>query len=236
MSPLVPTSHLKREHKNVKLPDNHYVQQTMWVHPGTSRQQIKKMENEYKAKKKQALKFSRGKLGGKRKLTQTSSRSSKRTSTQASSGRSSKQARNACPPCELCGAEEEDWTIVKTECCGRVVCSDKKGEWNKCSHGFDIITTYGCERNHEKYSVCYYHFVEEHEGRWQDCSICRFTWPVKTYVELATDPRANFEPLKKSQLPPTKMGQCSEKQHKMKVWADAPDEVNKQLLCERCDK
>ena len=37
-------------------------------------------------------------------------------------------------------------------------------------------------RNHDRYTLCAYHWHEGHEGRWQDCEACRDDIETEMYV------------------------------------------------------
>ncbi len=57
-----------------------------------------------------------------------------------------------------------------------------------------IITSYvsyrgegRCQYAHERFSVCHYHYVEKHPGRWQDCEECRRDLGVATFMMAFTD-------------------------------------------------
>ena len=65
-----------------------------------------------------------------------------------------------------CGMCRNDDGLTQTDCCGRWICSDHER---------------GCYREHEKYSVCYWHFNEGHAPvfaeDWQDCISCAAEFP-----------------------------------------------------------
>jgi hypothetical protein len=48
-----------------------------------------------------------------------------------------------------------------------------------------------CQFEHEHYSICYFHFNEEHEGRWQDCEECREFFGEKQFEKESKDPNNN---------------------------------------------
>jgi hypothetical protein len=59
------------------------------------------------------------------------------------------------PKCGLCGKTRK---LTKTECCGQWICDDE---------GKYVIFSYArnsCSRNHRRFTLCGYHYTEEHEG------------------------------------------------------------------------
>ena len=73
-------------------------------------------------------------------------------------------------------------------CCGRWICNDEDDY---------VLFSYernSCHRNHQRYTLCGFHFAEEHSGRWQDCPKCRDAMPTEMYVECGTN-EYNFKVL-----------------------------------------
>lgn len=65
--------------------------------------------------------------------------------------------------CCFCGNESAP--LVKTKCCEQWVC---------CDTSFVSYRGDGyCQFAHEYYSACHFHYNEEHQGTWQECSECR---------------------------------------------------------------
>lgn len=94
------------------------------------------------------------------------------------------QAPEACSLCGKTGA------VIRTDCCNRRICDDE--------HEY-VLFSYArnsCSRNHRRYTLCGYHFAEEHEGRWQDCAKCREAFETELYVWYGTN-EYNFEKLAK---------------------------------------
>ena len=51
-----------------------------------------------------------------------------------------------------------------------------------------------CYRNHLRFTLCGYHDMEGHKGRWQDCAKCRQAFKTEVYVYFGTN-EYNFEKL-----------------------------------------
>ena len=70
----------------------------------------------------------------------------------------------ARPQCGLCGATSG---LTRTDCCGQWICDDEDQY---------VLFSYArnsCYRNHSRYTLCGFHYNEEHPGKWQDCVECR---------------------------------------------------------------
>src|SRR5208337_2991526 len=87
--------------------------------------------------------------------------------------------------CGLCGKKGN---LTRTECCGQWICDDE--------HKYKLFSyaTNSCHRNHNRKTLCAYHFNEGHTGRWQDCAKCREDFETEMYVWYATN-EFNFEKL-----------------------------------------
>ncbi|HIJ74913.1 MAG TPA: hypothetical protein HPP83_12505 [Candidatus Hydrogenedentes bacterium] len=91
----------------------------------------------------------------------------------------------AKPRCGLCGKTKN---LTKTECCGQWICDDESDY---------VLFSYArnsCHRNHRRFTLCGYHFTEEHPGRWNDCAQCRDSFETEMYVWYGTN-EYNFEKL-----------------------------------------
>jgi DNA-directed RNA polymerase subunit RPC12/RpoP len=103
------------------------------------------------------------------------------------------------PRCGLCGATKN---LIKTECCGNWICND---EANYVAFSY---AQNSCHRNHWRYTLCGYHFNEQHEGNWQDCNKCRDGFETEMYVWYGTN-EFNFDVLKNPpEYEPTKCSDC----------------------------
>ncbi len=76
--------------------------------------------------------------------------------------------------CGICGSTKN---LEKTECCGEWVCMDNavaaNGKTSKC-HPF-----------HRRYTICSYHHDLGHDGDWNDCQMCKDSFPKPVYVEMS---------------------------------------------------
>lgn len=65
--------------------------------------------------------------------------------------------------CRFCG--DTKTPLVLTPCCKNLICCDTA-----------MLSFRGngtCQYEHERFSLCHYHFVEEHTGTWQRCKSCK---------------------------------------------------------------
>lgn len=87
--------------------------------------------------------------------------------------------------CGLCGNTKN---LTKTECCGNWICDDE--------HAYQLFSyaRNSCSRNHRRYTLCGFHFSEEHDGDWKDCPKCRDGCETEMYVYYGTNEH-NFEVL-----------------------------------------
>lgn len=121
----------------------------------------------------------------------------KRKSKKASRKRIAK--RRSVPRCGLCGKTGK---LTKTECCDQWICDDEDQY---------VIFSYArnsCYRNHSRYTLCGYHYTEEHPGAWKDCQKCKDDIQTEMYVEYGTN-EYNFEKLENPpDYEPTKCDKC----------------------------
>lgn len=107
--------------------------------------------------------------------------------------------RKDAPRCGLCGSTTN---LTKTECCGQWICDDED-EYVMFSYSRN-----SCHRNHRRYTLCGYHFLEEHEGCWQTCEKCKNEIETEMYVYFGTN-EYNFEKLEIiPEYQPTKCHKC----------------------------
>lgn len=91
------------------------------------------------------------------------------------------------PACGLCGSKSN---LTRTECCRQWICDDSD-EYVPFSYARN-----SCYRNHSRFTLCGYHFNEEHEGDWKDCKKCRedLSDNMEMYVDYGIN-EYNFEKL-----------------------------------------
>jgi len=64
--------------------------------------------------------------------------------------------------CRFCG--DGSAALVKTECCD---------EWICCDTSYISFRGGGfCQDEHERYSICHFHYNEKHQGKCKDCEEC----------------------------------------------------------------
>ena len=68
------------------------------------------------------------------------------------------------PKCGLC---EKTSHLTKTACCGQWICDDED------QYVLFSFAQNSCHRNHDRFTLCSYHYHEGHGGKWQDCPECR---------------------------------------------------------------
>ena len=87
--------------------------------------------------------------------------------------------------CGLCGKTKN---LIKTPCCDNWICDDES-EYVLFSYD-----TNSCYRNHDRYTLCSYHYHNEHPGNWQNCERCKDDFEIENYVDYGTSD-FNFEKL-----------------------------------------
>lgn len=126
------------------------------------------------------------------------------------------------PKCGLCGKTKN---LTKTECCGNWICDD---EHKYVMFSYDRNS---CCRNHRRYTLCGYHYGEEHKGNWKDCPECRNSFETEMYVYYGTN-EYNFEKLENPpSYEPTKCSMCG---MIIKLGTDAHTISGNEYWCEKC--
>jgi hypothetical protein len=126
------------------------------------------------------------------------------------------------PRCGVCGKSEN---LVKTECCGNWICNDTE-KYVPFSE-----TRNSCFRNHERFTLCAYHYQEEHEGNWKTCPICRNDFKTEIYVYFGTN-EYNFEKL---QNPPSfEPTHCAKCKRIINLGEESYTLDGDDFLCEEC--
>lgn len=103
------------------------------------------------------------------------------------------------PHCGLCGKTHQ---LTRTPCCGQWICDD--------SHAYQPFSfaRNSCMRNHDRYTLCAYHFREGHEGNWKACKACEGDFETENYVWYGTND-FNFEILENPpEYEPTRCATC----------------------------
>ncbi len=104
------------------------------------------------------------------------------------------------PRCGLCGSTTKP--LTRTPCCGNWICDDED-QYVLFSYAHN-----SCYRNHDRYTLCSFHYNEGHKGRWQDCKKCRENFETEMYVWYGTN-EYNFEKLENPpKFAPTHCGDC----------------------------
>jgi hypothetical protein len=126
------------------------------------------------------------------------------------------------PKCGLCGKTKK---LTKTECCGQWICDDED------KYVMFSYARNSCHRNHGRYTLCSYHFNEEHSGNWKDCPECRSSFETEMYVWYGTN-GYNFEKLENPpEYKPTRCSSCNEV---IVLSEDAYSRKDNEYFCENC--
>ena len=124
--------------------------------------------------------------------------------------------------CGLCGKKGK---LRKTECCGRWICDDYE------KYELFSFARNSCSRNHDRYTLCGYHFAGGHEGHWQDCRECRENFETEMYVWYGTN-EYNFEKLKNPPaFEPTHCAKCGKV---INLGNDGFSIKGQEYYCEEC--
>ena len=128
----------------------------------------------------------------------------------------------ASPRCGLCG---KTGNVTLTECCSHWICDDADQY---------VLFSYAknsCIRNHDRYTLCSYHFHEGHEGNWKECKECREDFETEMYVRYGTN-EFNFEKLANPpKYEPTRCAKCG---NIIKLGEDGYCQKGKQYFCQNC--
>lgn len=89
--------------------------------------------------------------------------------------------------CGLCHQQHKP--LMRTECCGQWICDDQD------EYVMFSFARNSCSRNHERFTLCGFHFNEQHDGIWTDCQLCRESNDTEMYVWYGTN-EYNFVKLK----------------------------------------
>ena len=101
-----------------------------------------------------------------------------------------------------CGLCAKKGKLTRTECCGQWICDDGD-EYVPFSYARN-----SCYRNHSSFTLCGYHYNEEHSGDWKTCQKCRNDFETEIYVYYGTN-EYNFEKLENPpDYEPTKCCKC----------------------------
>ena len=80
--------------------------------------------------------------------------------------------------CRFCG--DANAPLVKTPCCQQWIC---------CDTAFVSFRGGGrCQVEHERFSMCYSHYEDQHGGPWESCQKCREFWSPRDYQTYAENP------------------------------------------------
>lgn len=113
--------------------------------------------------------------------------------------RAGRQPADDKPRCGLCGKTKN---LTKAECCSNWICDDEQNY---------VMFSYArnsCHRNHDRYTLCSYHFNEGHSGDWKTCEKCRNDFEIEMYVYYGTN-EYNFEKLENPpEFKPTRCTKC----------------------------
>jgi len=148
----------------------------------------------------------------------------RKKATAAKPRRGAGSASGRVPRCGLCGKTGK---LTRTDCCGQWICDDSDQY---------IMFSYArnsCDRNHDRYTLCSFHFNEGHAGRWQDCRECREGFETEMYVWYGTN-EYNFEKLKEP--PSYEPTRCSKCKAVIALGTDGYMQKGGKYFCGRCSE
>jgi hypothetical protein len=139
------------------------------------------------------------------------------------SKRKSKPKRtSALRKCGLCGRSGK---LTKTPCCDQWICDDADQY---------VLFSYArnsCWRNHDRYTLCGYHYHEGHDGHWKHCPQCRDSFETEMYVWHGTN-EFNFERLENPpEFEPTLCSKCGTR---IVLGEDGYTQSGGEYWCEAC--
>ncbi len=132
--------------------------------------------------------------------------------------------KTSTPRCGLCGKTKN---LTKTQCCGHWICADADKY---------VLFSYArnsCYRNHDRYTMCSYHFHEKHEGDWRECQKCRETFDTELYVHFCTN-EYNFEKLENP--PAFEPARCKDCNRVIDLGRDGYSMKGDDYFCSNCYK
>lgn len=130
----------------------------------------------------------------------------------------------AKPRCGLCGKRTK---LIQTPCCGQWICND----YDK--YVLFSYATNSCRRNHDRYTLCSYHYNEKHKGDWKACARCKKSFETEMYVWYGTN-EYNFEKLENPpSYEPTQCAQCGKV---IVLGTDGYSRAEGKYFCWNCSK
>lgn len=126
------------------------------------------------------------------------------------------------PRCGLCGKKTK---LIQTPCCGQWICNDY--------HKYVLFSyaTNSCQRNHDRYTLCSYHYHGKHKGDWKTCAKCKKGFETEMYVWFGTNEH-NFEKLENP--PSYKPTQCAECGNVIVLGTDGYSMAGGKYFCWAC--
>jgi hypothetical protein len=139
--------------------------------------------------------------------------------------KASQAARSQSQAARSCGLCGKSTNLTRTECCGEWICDDE-AEYVMFSYARN-----SCHRNHSRYTLCAYHYNEQHEGDWQRCQECERGFETEMYVWYGTN-EYNF--VKLEDPPKFKPTRCAKCKRVIKLGEDGYSMRDGGYYCERC--
>ena len=124
--------------------------------------------------------------------------------------------------CFICGKSEK---LTRTPCCDMPICDDNQ-KYVPFSYAHN-----SCFRNHSRYTLCSYHFGEEHEGDWQTCKKCREDFQTEMYVYYGTNEYNHTKLKDPPKFEPKKCDSCG---RIIKLSEDACTLIGDKYYCMTC--
>src|SRR5262245_6206558 len=124
--------------------------------------------------------------------------------------------------CGLCGKTDN---LTKTFCCGQWICDDED-EYQLFSYARN-----SCFRNHDRYTLCSYHYNEQHKGDWRECQKCKIGFKTEMYVYYGTN---DYNFVKLENPPKYKPTKCAKCKKVIKLGEDGYSIRGKEYYCMEC--
>ena len=125
--------------------------------------------------------------------------------------------------CGLCGRTKK---LTRTLCCGNLICDDED------KYVMFSYARNSCHRNHDRYTLCAWHFNERHGGDWRMCKQCRRDFRTEIYVYYGTN-EYNFAKLENPpKYRPTRCARCGKV---IKLGTDGYTMKGKEYFCAACE-
>ena len=155
-------------------------------------------------------------------MTGSKKRDASRARTNKRGGRQTSVSKTLARRCGLCAKSGK---LMRTGCCGQWICDDED------TYVMFSYAQNSCSRNHRRYTLCGYHYAEEHNGDWRECLECREEFETEMYVYYGTN---DYNFLKLENPPSFEPTRCKQCRTVIRLAEDGCTMKGKNYYCERC--